>query len=53
MAKRMLAKVLDEHNEKADEFIRTWKKERKDHGDKGDSTGKIDFEKLRDFGRTL
>lgn len=35
MAKRMLAKVLDEHKAKAEEFIGNWKKERSSHGDSG------------------
>ena len=35
MAKRMLAKVLDEHKSHADEFISQWKKDRSEHGDSG------------------
>ena len=47
MAKRMLAKVLDDHKGKAEEFIGKWKKERSEHGDGNGLHGnhhKIDWE---------
>jgi len=35
MSVRMLKKVLDEHEDKASEFINKWKTERRSHGDLG------------------
>lgn len=34
MSKRMLAKVLEGHDQKTLEFITNWKRERAEHGDK-------------------
>ena len=34
MSKRMLRQVLAGHNEKTEQFITNWKKERSEHGDK-------------------
>lgn len=34
MSKRMLQKVLTQHDKKAGEFINNWKKERSEHGDR-------------------
>ena len=58
MAKRMLAKVLDEHETKAHQFIQHWKKDRIEHGDRGGGLyyqkgGKIDFDQLQEFKRAL
>lgn len=35
MSVRMLKKVLNEHSDKASEFITKWKQERRSHGDLG------------------
>ena len=34
MSKRMLHKVLQEHDKKSEDFIQKWRQERSEHGDR-------------------
>lgn len=54
---RMLAKVLEEHAEKTEEFVNKWKNEKIDKIDSGGQFGhkkiELDFEKLLEFRQKL
>lgn len=56
IAKRMLRKVLDEHDEKAIEFVKSWKSERNQYGDRGGlfyEQGDLNYEQLKEFRNEL
>lgn len=56
MAKRMLRKVLSEHDEKVTQFIQNWKKEKSETGDRGGlfyEHSALDFDQLKEFKNKL